>query len=430
MTVAEPHENFGRARTLRVSARPTARAYLRFRVRGLTMPVARATLSVRVREGRGAGLRVSRVASKTWRERAIAHAIAPRIAGRALPAKTTRAGRRLTIDVSGLVRGNGILTIALASTRHAVEFWSREAGARGPRLQLEHSTRPPSPGASQPTSADPLPGDAQPSLPIRAAFYYPWFPELWTQAGLHPFTRYRPTLGIYSSADASVVRTHVRGMEHGNIDAAISSWWGPDSREDLRLPLLLAETRAAGSGLKWAVYYEQEGSRDPSPGVIAADLSYIGRYADDPAYLEVAGKPVVFVYADGDGCAMSDRWGQANAAQLFYIVLKVFPGYAACPHQPDDWHQYAPALAADRRAGHSFTVSPGFFKANEPSARLPRDLRRFGQNVRDQVASREPWQLVTTFNEWGEGTAVESAADWESASGYGAYLDVLHGSAP
>jgi hypothetical protein len=42
------------------------------------------------------------------------------------------------------------------------------------------------------------------------------------------------------------------------------------------------------------------------------------------------------------------------------------------------------------------------------------------------VASREPWQLVTTFNEWGEGTAVESASEWSSASGYGAYLDVLH----
>jgi hypothetical protein len=42
------------------------------------------------------------------------------------------------------------------------------------------------------------------------------------------------------------------------------------------------------------------------------------------------------------------------------------------------------------------------------------------------VASHEPWQLVTTFNEWGEGTAVESATEWASPSGYGAYLDALH----
>ena len=42
------------------------------------------------------------------------------------------------------------------------------------------------------------------------------------------------------------------------------------------------------------------------------------------------------------------------------------------------------------------------------------------------VASGKQWQLVTTFNEWGEGTAVEGATEWESPSGFGAYLDALH----
>ena len=42
------------------------------------------------------------------------------------------------------------------------------------------------------------------------------------------------------------------------------------------------------------------------------------------------------------------------------------------------------------------------------------------------VASGAPFQLVTTFNEWGEGTSVESATEWNSLSGYGAYLDALH----
>jgi acid phosphatase type 7 len=42
------------------------------------------------------------------------------------------------------------------------------------------------------------------------------------------------------------------------------------------------------------------------------------------------------------------------------------------------------------------------------------------------VASNANWQLVTTFSEWGEGTIVEPAAEWVSASGYGQYLDALH----
>jgi hypothetical protein len=46
------------------------------------------------------------------------------------------------------------------------------------------------------------------------------------------------------------------------------------------------------------------------------------------------------------------------------------------------------------------------------------------------VASRARFQLVTTFNEWGEGTAVESARQWQTASGYGAYLDALHNLLP
>ena len=53
-------------------------------------------------------------------------------------------------------------------------------------------------------------------------------------------------------------------------------------------------------------------------------------------------------------------------------------------------------------------------------------LARWQQNVRDMVASGAPLQLVTTFNEWGEGTAVERRQEWASASGYGAYLDALH----
>src|SRR5207237_7888958 len=44
-------------------------------------------------------------------------------------------------------------------------------------------------------------GDVQPSLPLRAAFYYPWFPEAWSQQGINPYTKYLPVLGYCNSAD-------------------------------------------------------------------------------------------------------------------------------------------------------------------------------------------------------------------------------------
>jgi hypothetical protein len=191
------------------------------------------------------------------------------------------------------------------------------------------------------------------------------------------------------------------------------------------MPALLST--AAGTGFKWSIYYEPEGSTDPSPSQIALDLAYINsHYGSDPAFYKIDGRPVIFVYAQAaDGCDMASRWAQANASHADYIVLKLFVGYASCASQPDQWHQYAPAVAEDHQAGHSFTISPGFWLATA-GVRLARDLSRWQQDVAAMVGSGEPWQLVTTFNEWGEGTSVESATEWASASGYGAYLDVLH----
>jgi hypothetical protein len=107
-------------------------------------------------------------------------------------------------------------------------------------------------------------------------------------------------------------------------------------------------------------------------------------------------------------------------------VLKVFPGYRSALHAAQAWHQYAPARAVDRQPGQSFSLSPGFWFGGAPTPRLERDPARFLADLRAMAASREPWQLITTFNEWGEGTAVEPASEWASPSGYGVYLDALH----
>ncbi|HEX8941196.1 MAG TPA: hypothetical protein VF763_13635 [Candidatus Limnocylindrales bacterium] len=261
-------------------------------------------------------------------------------------------------------------------------------------------------------------------FPIRAAFYYPWFPESWSQAGFDPFTNYHPSLGFYSTL--AVVRQHIAALQYGGIQAGIASWWGQGSQTDTRLPALLAAAR--GTGFRWAVYYEPEGQGDPAVSRISADLAYIGsRYGHDPAYLRVGGRFVVFVYADpNDRCGMADRWARASAGTNAYVVLKIFPGYRGCASQPAAWHQYNPATAQTSVAGSAFTVSPGFWKKGDPSPRLARDPVRFQASVQAMVASGAPWQLVTTFDEWGEGTAVESATEWASPSGYGVYLDILH----
>ena len=273
----------------------------------------------------------------------------------------------------------------------------------------------PSPTPTTPPSV--APSGTSLSFPIRAAFYYPWFGEAWNQQGYNPFSWYTPTLGFYGTT--AVAGQHVASMQAAGIQAGIASWWGQGSTTDSRISTLLS---VAGS-FRWTLYYEQEGSSDPSAAQISSDLAYIStHYASSPAYLRVAGKPVIFVYADGaDACAMADRWKAANTAG-FYVVLKVFPGYKLCANQPASWHQYAPAVAADHQAGYSYSISPGFWKRSEASARLARDTTRWATNVAAMKASGEPWQLITTFNEWGEGTGVENTTQYGST-----YLGILAG---
>ncbi len=266
--------------------------------------------------------------------------------------------------------------------------------------------------------------DTQPSFPIRAAFYYPWFPEAWNQQGFNPFTNYTPSLGFYDGGNATVIKQHITAMQYGGIQAGIASWWGQGTKTDSRISALLQG--AAGTSFRWSIYYEQESQGDPSVTQLTTDLTYLrDKYGNDPSFLRINGRFVVFVYADGaDACSMVDRWKQANTVGA-YLVLKVFSGYRTCTNQPDGWHQYSPAVAADSQKGYSYAIAPGFWKKGE-AVRLARDLTRWNQNVRDMVASGAPFQLITTFNEWGEGTSVESAQEWVSSSGYGAYLDALH----
>ena len=307
----------------------------------------------------------------------------------------------------------------------ALSFAAAVALLGGASLSVRYASASRDSTSGTPQAATKAPATAAGApVPLRAAFYYPWFSPAWTQLGIFPYTKYTPSLGYYDAGDLNIIRQHIQAMQYGNISAGIASWWGQGQYTDARIPDLLAAS--AGTGFQWAVYYEQESQGDPSINQLTADLTYLrDRYASSPNFLHLNGKFVVFVYTDtADDCAMAGRWKQANTVNA-YIVLKVFAGYKTCASQPDNWHQYAPAGAAKNVGTSSYTISPGFDKVGE-ATRLERDLPRWQQNVADMVASGASLQLVTTFNEWGEGTAVESAAEWASASGYGAYLDALH----
>ena len=268
---------------------------------------------------------------------------------------------------------------------------------------------------------------SQPSFPIHAAFYYAWYPEAWLRDPVFPYSRFHPSLDYYSAYDAHVVRKHADAMLYANLDAGIYSWWSPDGypQTDERFPRYLAAART--TPFRWAIYYEREGYENPSVEKIRSDLEYIrDRYAAKPAYLRVDGRFVVYVYGNSaDNCDTAARWREANTVGA-YIVLKGFAGFRTCSAQPDAWHQYSAALAEYDFSPDAFMIAPGFDERSESSPRLSRDVTRWRSDIAAMVASNARWQLVLTFNEWPEGTAIESAQEWATPSGYGAYLDTLH----
>jgi hypothetical protein len=443
----EPDRNFGSKSSVRTDASPYVGGFLRFDPDGLGAPITQAILRVYAGSANSKGIDVRGVTTNSWGETALTYRNMPAVLSVVGSSGRITAGTWIHWDVTSLVRGNDPVSFGLTSTSiTATNLASRES-LNGPQLIVTHGDRPiPSgPSSSPPSGPSPLPGSpspppnqspspspspsarpsptptppslppppaggVQPSLPIRATFYYPWFPNAWNQQGITPYTNYTPAKGLYDSGNRQTILSHISEMQQGKIQAGIASWWGPGHHTDSRVPTLLEV--AAPTSFRWTLYYEDEGSADPAVATIQEDLSWIkSRYSSSSAYLRVNGRPVLFVYGGpGDGCGTADRWVEANRSFGFYLVLKVFSGYRTCASQPDSWHQYAPAKPADSQALHSYSIAPGFWKARE-APRLARDLSRWRANIRDMIASGARWQLVVSWNEWGEGTQVEGSTD-------------------
>src|SRR5690606_33111271 len=87
------------------------------------------------------------------------------------------------------------------------------------------------------------------------AFYYPWYGRAdgpsqrwyhWPPVGPAYASTNAPSLGMYDSNDAAVVRQQIAWAKAAGIDGFIASWWGPESFEDRSLRLLLDEAEQEG----------------------------------------------------------------------------------------------------------------------------------------------------------------------------------------
>lgn len=278
----------------------------------------------------------------------------------------------------------------------------------------------------------------EPSPPYYTTFFYPWSQNpntdgkwsYWSDVNNNPPntwfshylpdpdpSRFDPQTELYSSKNDSIIYWQLDKIREAKIGVAISSWWGQGHKTDSVFSHIIKEIMKRPDNphpnLRWALYYEWEGFADHPAAEIANNLNYIAaNYANEPGYLKINGKPVIFVYGGANDTATSGyhtRWAQANTLTntKFYVVLKVFSGFQNVSPQPDSWHQYAPAVRSGGLYPYYFFVSPGFWLDDGSPIRLERNLTAFRQAVTEMVNSSATWKIIETWNEWGEGSSVE-----------------------
>jgi hypothetical protein len=142
-----PRTNYGTARELKVDAHPMVRSFLRFNVRAVSGAVTKATLQLYALKSSKAGFEVHDAAKDSWPE-SLTLANAPKASSTVIARSGPYgANRYVTVDVTRLVKSNGLASFAVTGrSSNELRFSSSEkAATEAPRLVVafEPSTTAP-----------------------------------------------------------------------------------------------------------------------------------------------------------------------------------------------------------------------------------------------------------------------------------------------
>jgi glycoprotein endo-alpha-1,2-mannosidase len=295
------------------------------------------------------------------------------------------------------------------------------------------------------------------------AFYYPWYgvPDGPGGAGrtvhwgridavskdIRASTHY-PQLGAYDSHDPKVIEQHCRWAKEAGIDTFIVSWWGHNEYADRAMEKILEGCRRYG--LSACIYYETV-PRPQTPQSAAKDIiKVLNKYGDHPAYLKINGKPVVFVYGRALQQLGLTDWLKAikmvNAGyekgvtaigdQFSFGSARVFDGVHTYntagnlrgmnPAEARKWaaETYKSWVQLADRAGKisAITVIPGYddTKIRKPGLAVKRYDGQLYRAQWDEAIKADPhWILITSFNEWHEGSEIEPSLEFKRL-----YIDI------
>jgi hypothetical protein len=291
------------------------------------------------------------------------------------------------------------------------------------------------------------PGRVQvhPFLPrLVLAHYYPWYTvETWRDPQLAD----RPPR-LYSTEAQADVNNEVAQARSAGIDAFVVSWQGLEAQggfNDRRMRIVLEAART--TPLRVCAYtetYVANPGNNPNVPTDAqtvfewlADL--VDQYGSHPAYLRVAGRPVIFIYlasrlTESDWIGIRARLRSSGRNPLLVgdfvrsTLLEPFDG----EYQYTNVFFSGTALVdlnrteslrvrtynllrqGDRRRIWVASVTPGFDDSHLVDRVPPHMVDRSNGSVYDRqwttaIDTGADWVVVTSWNEWWENTHVESS---------------------
>jgi hypothetical protein len=254
------------------------------------------------------------------------------------------------------------------------------------------------------------------------AFYFPWYyPENWSWPGKLAIA-HQPRLGLYSSSDPQIVQTHIEWAKAAGIDGFICSWWGINSVTDQNLKLIARLCQL--NDFRFTVYLEQaEHTQDLRKSIRYLD----SMYSRHRHILRSEEKPTVFIYQRILDSIPIDsvRTIQSGLAMINYGYkasnLPEFAGYHEFlpPFQNGQEngkiYKLARQIADSKGKIFAAPVMPGFDNRSleTPGTLINRNKGKYYKKLWDAVITAQPdWVLITSFNEWFEGTEIEPSLEY------------------
>ncbi len=236
-------------------------------------------------------------------------------------------------------------------------------------------------------------------------------------------------------SDRGVMGRHIDQAKSAGIDAFVVSWYGPrveNNQTETNLRALLDE--AAARGFRIAVDVEVAGPFFGGAGDVQHALAaLLSTHCQHPAYLRSDGKPVVFFWRQqrfnvGTWNAIRDAVDPGRGSLWIeegvdVSPLSVFDGhhlYSVTWNPQTDMGATARKFAQRTRAAaarlgapkvYVATVMPGYDdrKTGRGNAFAVgrADGAYYARSWQAAIGSAPDWIIITSFNEWPEGTYIE-----------------------